>query len=559
MKLSLRIKLTAILITIVSCVILFTWFLNLVFAEQFYRLSEKKNVITTYHKIEDILAKADKEEEENDQNNLDGSDDSEDDTKSASKERTFIESGEAVMENEVLEYTVKDEIVNLCNQSNIRVMITEADSYLFGQNVLYTNLITDSGAYNELLWYLAQIQTSVKFNSDFNENSPRIGFDRQTTIGAGSDFLESLLNYGYVIRMVENTGRGNSGIYLFGYTGKKYFVAMTVSLESIKTSAAISSRFLLYIGLIGIILGSIAILFVSDQFTKPIKQMAGIADKMAQLDFDAKIHINTKDELELLGNSMNTLSETLESTIADLKSANLELQKDIEKKEQIDEMRKEFLSHVSHELKTPIALIQGYAEGLSENILDDEESKEFYCEVIADEARKMNIMVQKLLTLNQIESGNTQIELQRFDICQLIRNKIQSSHILIQKNNNTVEFDEEGPVCVWADEFMIEEVFSNYFTNAIHYVKPGGLIRIWIEHRDTDVRIHVYNEGKQIPEEELEKLWIKFYKVDKARTREYGGSGIGLSIVAASMNAHGKDFGVTNEENGVDFYFDLDV
>lgn len=287
--------------------------------------------------------------------------------------------------------------------------------------------------------------------------------------------------------------------------------------------------------------------------------MAEVANRMTHLDFDAKVGVKTNDEFEVLGDSMNELSEKLESTIADLKAANLELQKDIEKKEQIDEMRKEFLSHVSHELKTPIALIQGYAEGLKENISEDEESKDFYCDVIADEAQKMNVMVKKLLTLNQIEFGNTQLSLQRFDICQMIRNKIQASQILFLKKNNVVEFAENGPVYVWADEFMIEEVFSNYLSNALNHVAQDGNIRIWLERINSDIRVHVYNDGHQIPEKDIDKLWIKFYKVDKARTREYGGNGIGLSIVAATMNAHGKAYGVENKEKGVDFYFDLDA
>ena len=110
--------------------------------------------------------------------------------------------------------------------------------------------------------------------------------------------------------------------------------------------------------------------------------------------------MKTEDEVGVLGNSMNMLSETLEQALAELKEANTELKKDLEKKEQIDAMRKEFLSNVSHELKTPIALIQGYAEGLMDNINDDEESREFYCEVIVDEARKMNQMVKKIMDLN---------------------------------------------------------------------------------------------------------------------------------------------------------------
>ena len=135
-------------------------------------------------------------------------------------------------------------------------------------------------------------------------------------------------------------------------------------------------------------------------------ELVRISGKMIQLDFDAKYTGNSKTEIALLGKNINELSETLENTISELKSANNELKRDIERKNKIDEMRIEFLSNVSHELKTPIALIQGYAEGLKEGISEDEESKDFYCEVIMDEAAKMNNMVKKLLTLNQLEFGN---------------------------------------------------------------------------------------------------------------------------------------------------------
>ena len=117
-----------------------------------------------------------------------------------------------------------------------------------------------------------------------------------------------------------------------------------------------------------------------------------------------------------LGSSINALSDKLRITISELKSANNELQLDLQKKTEIDEVRKEFLSNVSHELKTPIALIQGYAEGLMENVNDDEENRKFYCEVIMDEADKMNQMVKKLLTLNEIEFGSNQTNFERFDM-----------------------------------------------------------------------------------------------------------------------------------------------
>jgi signal transduction histidine kinase len=214
---------------------------------------------------------------------------------------------------------------------------------------------------------------------------------------------------------------------------------------------------------------------------------------------------------------------------------------------------------VSHELKTPIALIQGYAEGLKENISDDPESRDFYCEVIMDEAERMNVMVKKLLALNELEFGTDNIHMERFDLVELMKNINSSTEIMMQQKQIQLVFSCPVSAYVWGDEFMIEEVYSNYLTNAIHYAPQGGKVEITIEERGDTLRVLVYNEGNPIPEEELEKVWIKFYKVDKARTREYGGSGIGLSIVAATMKLHQQDYGVYNKDHGVVFYFELEA
>ena len=256
---------------------------------------------------------------------------------------------------------------------------------------------------------------------------------------------------------------------------------------------------------------------------------------------------------------MNELSSKLEDTISKLKCANIELEKDIEEKRKIDDMRKEFLSHVSHELKTPIALIQGYAEGLKDNLFDDKENMEFYSDVIIDESKKMNQMVQKLITLNEIEFGNFNLNIERFDIVALIKGVLDSTKILASDSNIKIEFEEEKPVCVWADEFLIEEAFTNYLTNAIHYVSENGLVKIYFEQKENIIRVCVYNQGNPIDDEDIDKLFIKFYKSDKSRSRQYGGNGIGLSIVAATMQAHGKAYGVYNTSDGVVFYFDLDT
>ncbi len=334
---------------------------------------------------------------------------------------------------------------------------------------------------------------------------------------------------------------------------------MQTAIESIRDSAAISNQFFIYVALTAMVFGSVLIWWLSRRISEPILELTDISRRMTELDFNAKFTSGSDNEIGVLGAHMNEMSENLEKTISELKTANNELQRDIEQKTQIDEMRKEFLSNVSHELKTPIALIQGYAEGLKECINDDAESRDFYCEVIMDEAQKMNTMVKNLLSLNQLEFGNDVVTMERFDIVALIRNVLNSSKILMDQKEIHLIFKEEEPVYVWADEFKIEEVVTNYISNAIHHCEFDKVIEVKIQREDSLVRVSVFNTGQPIPEEDLDKVWIKFFKVDKARTREYGGSGIGLSIVKAIMDSLHRECGVRNYDNGVEFWFELDA
>jgi signal transduction histidine kinase len=306
-------------------------------------------------------------------------------------------------------------------------------------------------------------------------------------------------------------------------------------------------------------IGLVAVFIFSAYIAKPIKELSKIAERMSELDFDAKYTGKDKGEVGLLGNSMNDMSSKLEKNISKLKSANLELKRDIDKKEQIEQMRKDFLSNVSHELKTPIALIQGYAEGLKDGIADDDpESREFYCDVIVDEAGKMNKMVKQLMTLNELEFGKNNYNLERFDIVAVIQNYLKSADILAKQKDVTVQIEDSEPIYVWADEFKVEEVLQNYYSNALNHIDGDRIIKIKFKKGDGVVRVSVYNTGDPIPQDSIEHLWEKFYEVDKARTREYGGSGVGLSIVKAIMDSMGQRYGVVNCEKGVEFWFELD-
>lgn len=364
----------------------------------------------------------------------------------------------------------------------------------------------------------------------------------------------------YVIAKQVDDRLESEYLILWGNLKDGSYVYMKTALESIRESASITNAFFIRIGLGVCVLSMFVIVLFAKNISKPIRQLSDISKRMAELDFEAKYQVRNQGsyEIEELGNHMNELSRALEQAISELKTANNELQQDIQRKEAIDEMRREFLSNVSHELKTPLALIQGYAEGLKEGISEDSESRDFYCDVIVDETDKMNKMVKNLLTLNQLEFGNDIVEMTRFDITELVRGVLQAATLMLSQSGIRVEFEEEQPVFVWGDEFKIEEVITNYVSNAIHYAAGEKWIKIHFTERGQYLRIHVFNSGNSIPEEDIDKIWTKFYKVDKARTREYGGNGIGLSIVKAIMDSHHQAYGVKNHEDGVEFWLELE-
>ena len=342
--------------------------------------------------------------------------------------------------------------------------------------------------------------------------------------------------------------------------GYQLYIRMAVA--SIQESVDISNRLLMLIGSITIVISGIIVLVISTKFTTPIEELNGITKKISQLDFSQKYEINdSADEINNLGKNINTMSETLEKTINQLRNSNIELEKDIEEKSKTDEMRKQFISDVSHELKTPIALIQGYAEGLLENVAEDEESRKFYAEVILDESNKMDTLVKKLLELMKLEHGKMELNVTQFDITELIKEVIRKSTKILEEENIEVKFNEEQ-IYVISDEFYIEQVVNNYFTNAIKNVSDiegRKEINISYKIKDDKLRVIVYNTGKNIEEENLNRIWNRFYKVDTSRNRENGGTGIGLSLVRAIMTNIKNKYGVENKIDGVEFYFEVDL
>lgn len=334
-------------------------------------------------------------------------------------------------------------------------------------------------------------------------------------------------------------------------------------ITPIKDSVDISNKFLFGLGIVSIALGGIAITFITQKFTKPIEELNDIANEMSNLNFERKYRIHdNEDEIEELGKSINFLSDKLEETINQLKANNSELEKNIEEKSKIDEMRKQFISDVSHELKTPIALIQGYAEGLVENVNTDEENRKFYAEVILDEANKMDKLVKRLLELMKLEYEDRKFNDTKFDITDLINEVIRNSKKVLKEKEIEVEFKCDKPQFVYADDFYIEQVITNYFTNAIKNIEKVGdskKIKIVVKKGKElgKLRITVFNTGKNIEQENLNRIWNRFYKVDESRNRSKGGTGIGLALVKAIVSKYDCKYGVSNKKDGVEFYFEI--
>ena len=412
----------------------------------------------------------------------------------------------------------------------------------------------------------------VKDNNGINVYTTNKNFS--SVIGNINDILDKFntnkgkeleSNDKFVIKKQQDLKNGLSYIMLSGKLDNGYFLYIRIPVTSIQDSVKISNNFLLLMAGFTILIASIMVSIVSRKFTEPILELNNIAKKMSNLDFSQKYKItNAKDEINDLGKSINTMSDKLEKTIKQLRSSNIELERDIEEKSKIDEMRKTFISDVSHELKTPIALIQGYSEGLLENVNTDEESRKFYAEVIFDETNKMDKLVKQLLELMKLEYGKREFNNKEFNIVELEKEVIRKTNVMVEGKQAEIIFDSNQEIQVFADDFYIEQVLTNYMTNAIKNVEEmygEKYIKISneIKSEENKVCIKVFNTGKNISEENLNRIWNRFYKADESRHREDGGTGIGLAFVKAIMSNYDNKYGVRNLENGVEFYFELDM
>jgi signal transduction histidine kinase len=298
---------------------------------------------------------------------------------------------------------------------------------------------------------------------------------------------------------------------------------------------------------------------VSNYFTKPIREMNDVTKRMKNMNFDTSCKVLSNDEIGQLSQSINEMSIELSKTIKSLNNKNVQLEKEIKERCRLDEKRRTLLNNVSHELKTPLSIMQGYAEGLKLNVIKNKEKSNFYCDVIIDESVKMNTLVESLLNIDQMEFGDTVINKSSFEINEFIIQIFNIYEKILQDKNIHWQVNTINPIQVFGDNFMIERVFKNYITNAINYVDENLTLKVDVIKLEKHIRIEVFNTCKEIDDSDLEKIWDSFYKLDKARTREKGGHGLGLSIVKAIQESHKNSYGAKNVENGVCFWFEIDI
>ena len=363
----------------------------------------------------------------------------------------------------------------------------------------------------------------------------------------------------YVYQKTIGLNESDEAYEIWGVADGGYIILCRFTTASIKNSMVVMNKVIFVSGLIMLGAAVLAAFILSMFITTPLKKLTEIASDMSEMKFDARYTGKDTSEIGYLGNTMNDLSGKLEDSINKYKKANLELEHDIKNKENIQKQQKEFLSAISHDLKTPLALISGYAEALKDGVAKGPESINEYCEIIIDETGKMERMIKDMLSMNELESGRIELDLERFNIVKMVCSILNSNSIKFEKNNITVEFaDQNDEIYVWGDKLQVERIIVNYLTNAINYCSGEKIIKVNIELKDETVRTHVWNSGENIPDEIIDEIWKKFYKADKARSRKYGGNGIGLSIVKTLCELHGQQCGVENTEGGVDFWFDLD-
>lgn len=413
---------------------------------------------------------------------------------------------EAIAEGESRTEQFRLRLEKQCANSNITMMIISSD-----QTILDSNVGDDETL---LLQFLELIFRTDK-NAEVLENTEQYTVEKTADRRLKTDYL-----------------------VLWGNLQDGNIILMRTAVESIKESVGIANRFLAYVGIVAVILCAAIIYFVTRRITNPILQLAEISRRMTNLDFEAKFQSKGKNEVDLLGEHMNQLSETLEKTISELKSANNELKIDIEKKTEIDKMRKEFISNVSHELKTPLTSMKVLADSLlAQGDAPVELYKEFMGD-IAEEIERENKIINDLLSLVKMDKAAGTLNVSVVNINELLELILKRLRPIAEKQNIELVLESFRPVSAEVDEVKLSLALNNLVENAIKYNKPEGWVHVSLNADHKYFFVRVEDSGIGIPEEALEHIYERFFRADKSHSREIGGTGLGLAITRNAVLMH---------------------
>jgi len=356
-------------------------------------------------------------------------------------------------------------------------------------------------------------------------------------------------------RLIKHRGMEHLEYYKLLPTGQ--LVTLMVSKDSIQSTVGIVNEFYIYEG-IAILIGSLFFVYIfSLHITRPIMALNSIIRGMVNMDFSYRANIKSGDELEELGDNINFLSSELEKNIGRLKLSNMKLKDEVEKRRKVDELRKEFIASVTHEIKTPITVINTHAEMLLYDLIENKKEGKEYLKTIMSEGDNINTLLNELIKLIKLEEKIVDIKIEKLELLDLLREESSKYKIDLAHKNVSLILNLEENLTVLGDEFKIRQVVNNLLSNGVSYVEDGGELRINSETVGNEARVEIINTGSSIPEDKLENIWKAFYRIEESRNRKYGGTGLGLTIVNGILERHGSKFGVENVSDGVKFWFRL--
>ena len=397
---------------------------------------------------------------------------------------------------------------------------------------------------------------AVVYNSQFAD---RFMAEMQARILPGIREAARASDTGYYILTDEMSQRTTSGAniasgkrVMLGGVTEHYLVDLSTSYASISQATTISVQFSLIVGLMVMILAVLAFSRMATSLTGPVTQITNIARQIANLDFSQKCDVSTGGEIGIMAESVNTMSDFMQTYTTQLQEANEQLKEDIRQKKEQEEARKNLVSNLSHDLKTPIGLISGYADGLRQGMARTEDEVREYCDVICDESDRMMNMIQRMMELFRLESGTVTPEHEEFDLADLLNYVVEIFAIEIERAGLEFTHEYEDGLYICSDYFCVEQVMTNYMQNAISHISQGNKLHLWVEDREDRYRVNLYNSSVPIPEAEIPRIWDSFYRLDKARSERR--SGLGLSIVRSNMELLGGSYGVENTDSGVTFW-----